>query len=141
MLILVDSREQLPYWKGSQCARTALLVGDYTTAKLLNLFHIERKSMADLYGTIIQGHSRFRREILRSYENKTTLVVYVEGSKKDFVAKKFPRGQDRKIESKTLEKICNSIALRYNLEIVWCKDREDCRVKVLKRLKVEERKV
>lgn len=139
--IVVDSREQLPMWSGGECFKTALNVGDYTTINLLNKFHIERKSLSDLYSTIIQNHKRFRKEILRAWDSKIILVVYVEGSKKDFINKRFPGGDRRNIESTTLEKICNTIQERYDLEIVWCKSRLDCKLKILKRLKNEEHKL
>lgn len=63
MTILVDTREQKPYW---DINRTTLIVGDYTTKKLKNIYHIERKSLQDLYGTLTSGNNRFKYELFLS---------------------------------------------------------------------------
>lgn len=139
-IVIVDTREQLPYWAVPVCRRKKLNVGDYTTTRLLNRFHIERKSLQDLYGTIIQHHARFRREVFRAFDSKTQLVVYVEGTKKQFINKKFPRGHERKIKSETLEKIINTIEDRYQLEIIWNSSRGSCKRAVMQRLMKEEKK-
>ena len=138
MNIVVDSREQKPLWKGSQCLKTAMIVGDYTTVSLLPSFAIERKSPADLYGTILKGHMRFRNEHLRSIDNGIKLVLYVETTKKKFGQKNFPGGQRLQCDGETLLKIITTIESRWPLEVVWCKSRSDCKKKILERLKQEE---
>lgn len=142
MKILVDTREQKAFWTSkATCIRTCLKEGDYTTTLLLNKFHIERKSLQDLYGTIIQGHARFRREILRAEAKGLTLVVVVEGTHKDFVNKNFPRGDQRKTPTTTLTKIVATIKRRYGLEIIFCKNRTQAKAKTFKRLRYEEKKL
>jgi ERCC4-type nuclease len=141
MKILVDTREQTPFWKGANvCRRCCLKEGDYTTELLLNVFHIERKSLQDLYGTLIHNHPRFRREILRAEERGLTLVVVVEGSYKDFVNKNFPRGHQRKTPTTTLKKIVATVKRRYELEIIFCGSRDKAKKKTFERLHLEERK-
>lgn len=140
MLILVDSREQKPYWVGSQCAKTALCVGDYTTAVLLNRFHIERKSASDLYQTITHNHPRFRREIIRSQEGRIVLVVVVEASREKFVGLTWSRVA-LKQRPATLDKILTTVESRYGIEFVWCKDRRCAMNAVEARLRKEERKI
>lgn len=139
MLLLVDSREQLPYWKGSQCAVTSLNVGDYTTANLLNRFHIERKSPADLYQTIIHDHPRFRREVLRAFDADITLVVVVEATRERFINLTWSR-RPLKQRPETLDKILNTVQSRYGLEFIWCKNRGAALCATLARLKKEEQK-
>ncbi len=139
MIILVDTREQLPYYSGTECARICLNTGDYTTAKLLHKFHIERKSPADLFGTITRGCFRFKKEVMRAYHKKTTLVVFVESSRKDFINKNFPRGEQRKVSTEALDKTINTFETKYFLEFVWCKDREAAKKKLYARLRKEER--
>lgn len=124
MLILVDSREQLPYWKGSACAKTALIVGDYTTANLLNKFHIERKSGSDLYGTLTRGMPRFRKEILRALDHHIKLVVLVELSRADFVALKIPYAHKLKVKGESLDKTITTLEQKYKLQFVWCRHRK-----------------
>lgn len=139
MNIISDSREQILIFKESRIIK--LDVGDITTERLHNIFHIERKSGEDLYGTIIQGHARFRNEILRAAASNTKLVVYTECSREDFINKKFKMGFKRKTSSITLDKIITAIAKKYKLEFVWCYGRENMKIKMIKRFEEEEAKL
>lgn len=136
MLILVDTREQLPLFKSGE--RTTLAVGDYTTKKLHGCFHIERKSLQDLYGSIVQGNARLKAELFRAAWEGITICVYVEGSREDFVAKRFPYGRDRKFSSDGLDKLIRTFERKYHLPFHWHRDRAHCRAEVEKRLKLEE---
>lgn len=140
MQLVVDTREQKPYWKGKQCQRMTMNCGDYTTEKLFNKFHIERKSLEDLYGTILAGHIRFRKEHLRSVANEIKLVLFIEGTKKNFGAKKFKDGHRRQCSGQTLVKIIDSIESRWPLEVVWCGSRLKAKRMVYERLQKEERR-
>lgn len=142
MIILIDTREQLQLNFGAiDCRAWTLKEGDYTTIKLYNHFHIERKSPQDLYGSIIQNHMRFRREILRAIEKKLKLVIYVETTRKKFIEKKFPQGDKRKVKSETLNKIIDTLQRHYDLEFVWCRSRKVMQELVLKRFRKEELKL
>lgn len=141
MKIIVDSREQRPYWKGQGFIRKSLIVGDYTTSKLIGSFHIERKSPQDLYSTVTKGHYRFRKEVFRAFEHGIELWVVVESSKKAFINLCFPGGTDRKMKPETLRKIINTIQKRYNLKIVWIRNRELAKKYVLRTLSTQERKL
>ena len=136
MVIIVDTREQLPYWTTN---RKTLLVGDYTTRVLHNHFHIERKSLQDLYGTIIQGNRRFKYELFRAAYNQIKIAVYVEGCYTDFIAKKFPKGSERKCTSEKLAKIIRAFELKYHVEFVWLSCRAHCIDAVRTRLQREEK--
>lgn len=151
MIILVDTREQTPLFKpgrlyaswiaGSfKVTRKTLNVGDYTTEILFGKFTIERKSLQDLYGTLIHNHARFRRAILRAESAGTKMVVVVEGTHSDFINKRFPRGKDRKVEPITLKRIIATVKRRYDLEIVFCSTILKAKKYTIKRLKHEERK-
>jgi ERCC4-type nuclease len=140
MKIIVDTREQLPLWViGNKIIKRKLLVGDYSTELLEHSFCIERKSGADLYGSILQNHVRFRKELVRAKVNKIKLVIYVECCKKDFELKKFPGGERRKCPGETLIKIITTISQRHNVEVVWCANRQALVKKVLTRLRREEK--
>lgn len=142
MKIIVDTREQLPLWEpGLKVIRRKLLVGDYTTEALESSFCIERKSGQDLYGSILQGHVRFRKELVRAKVNSIKLVIFVECCRQDFIDKKFPGGNRRLCSGETLGKIIDTIAARHNIEIVWCNDRSILTSKLLLRLKKEENKL
>lgn len=79
--IVVDTREQLPYtFDGLHTDRSApggrrrivvdrriatLQQGDYSLVGHESRVAVERKSLADLFGTLGQGRERFQRELLR----------------------------------------------------------------------------
>lgn len=132
MVILTDTREQKPLFVQRRCT---LNVGDYTTEKLKDVYHIERKSLADLYQTLTHGNKRFKYELFRAAYNHTTLVVYVEGCKADFIAKRFPGGSERKFSSTGLEKLLRTFETKYHLEFFWHTNRARCRSAVEKELR------
>ncbi len=137
-MIIVDTREQLPIWQRG-IIRLKLEVGDYTTENLHGLFHIERKSPQDLYGTIVQNHVRFRNELIRATIHEIKLVVYVECRKPTFCNLLFPGGSRRKMKPETLTKIVTTIEERYKTEIVWCCSRADLKNKMAERFAKEEK--
>lgn len=136
MKVLTDTRERLPYWATH---RRTLVVGDYTTEKLYNYFHIERKSLQDLYGTLCQGNRRFKYELFKAAHHRITICVYVEGTRADFCAKKWPYGKDRKATSAMLDKLVTTFEKKYYLTFHWHHDRNHCKREVEKRLQQEER--
>lgn len=136
MKIIQDTREQLPMFK--EATVQTMTEGDYTTTKLLGKFHIERKSLSDLYGTIIQGHARFKREILRAKEKNIKLVVYVEGTRSDFIMKRFPMGWKRKMKPGALSQIIDTMSEKYDLEFVFCQDRNNMKHEMITRFNQEE---
>lgn len=133
--IIVDSREQLPLFTG---IRKCLIVGDYTTVKLEGKFHIERKSLSDLYGTLTKGNSRFKYELFRAAYHSIIIEVYVEGTFDDFINKRFPKGNERKFTKDGLERLVATFERKYHLKFHWHKSRKMCQVAVSKRLKSEE---
>jgi len=133
-MILVDTREQKPLWESipGKIERKKLDEGDYTTTDLLNIAHVERKSGNDLYGSIIQGHNRFRDELKRAQAKNLTLSVFVECTKAEFIGKKFKGGYLLKCKPKVIAKILKTIEQKYNVDFVWCEDREDMSQQILK---------
>lgn len=136
MQIITDTREQLPYW--TEHVQT-LIVGDYTTKKLLNRFHIERKSLIDLYGTLTSGNQRFKYELFRAAYNNIAIEVFVEGTYSDFVNKRFPKGNERKFTTEGLKRLITTFEKKYHLPFYWAKNRRDCIKMVQNRLKLKEK--
>jgi len=126
-MIIIDTREQKPLWDPAiyNVIQKKLDEGDYTTEKLYGKAHIERKSGIDLYGSIIQGHVRFRNEIKRALEKNIKFAIFVECSESDFFGKKFKGGYRLKVPSGILRKIISTMIEKYFLEIVWCDGRDD----------------
>ena len=132
-MIIVDTREQKPIWEEKEGVKFQKLdEGDYTTAALLNVAHIERKSGIDLYGSLIQGHKRFAAELQRAIEKDLTFAVFVECSFEDFVRKKFKGGYRLKVSTKILRKIIATFMKNHPVEFVWCDGREDLKEKAEK---------
>lgn len=76
--IIIDSREQSPlaFERLSSEAGT-LYSGDYSIRGFEDLFAVERKSIADLVGSLSSGRDRFERELhrLRGFAFSRLLVV------------------------------------------------------------------
>lgn len=138
MEIIVDTREQRPLFTGDRYTRWGLLVGDYTTRLLFYSYAIERKSLQDLCGTITNGNGRFHRELLRAKVNGIKLVMVVEGTRKNFIAKKFPHGDQRKISGEVLNKIITTFETKHGLEVHWCCSRQQAIRKIRTLFKIEE---
>jgi ERCC4-type nuclease len=126
-MIIVDTREQRPLWdpKTFNVIKTKLDEGDYTTEELYDLAHAERKSGADLYGSIIQGHERFRREILRAADKNMKFAIFVECPEKMFYSKRFAGGYRLRASYGQLRKMIETMTKKYNLEFFWCEGRDD----------------
>lgn len=131
-MIIIDTREQLPLWDdiNFKVIRKKLDEGDYTTEKLYNIAHIERKSPMDFYGSLIQGHKRFSREIQRAIEKDLSFAIFVECTEKKFTSMRFKGAYRLKTKPSTLKKIVDTFQERYPIRIVWCKNREDMKVQM-----------
>lgn len=125
--IIFDTREQKPLWDPAyfNVIRKKLDEGDYTTEVLFNKAHIERKSGCDLYGSIIQGHARFRKEILRAADKKIKFAIFVECPEEMFYRKRFVGGFRLQCSYGQLKKMIATMTKKYSLEFVWCEDRDD----------------
>lgn len=132
-MILVDTREQLPLWNKNDglVIKQKLDEGDYTTDRLFNKAHAERKSAMDLYGSMIRGHKRFCAEIQRAIDKDLSFAVFVECSEKKFIAKRFKGGKRLKVNSKALGKIVRAFKSNYPIDFIWCKNREDMKKRIL----------
>jgi len=123
--IIVDTREQLPLFTHNIISRK-LDEGDYNTEFLLDKIVIERKSPADLYGSIVQGHVRFLDEIMRSRFMDKKIYIVVECTKEQFLNKEWEGAYYCKLSSKVLASIISTIEDKYCVIFLWC----DGRVKV-----------
>jgi len=138
MKIITDTREQLPYWTTT---KRKLEVGDYTTQKLEGIFHIERKSLQDLYGTLVQGNGRFKYELWRAAYYQITIEVHVEGTLDDFINKRFPYGKERKFTTHGLQELIKTFTKKYKLVFVWYTGRKSAQKGVEMRLLEAEKNI
>lgn len=90
LTILVDTREQLPLkFREFPSEITTLKTGDYSVRvgglDLRDVVAIERKSVADLVGSLGQGRERFERELARLARIRWRALV-VEGDLREIAA-------------------------------------------------------
>jgi ERCC4-type nuclease len=126
---LIDSREQsaLDFPSSEHLEWTQIVkldVGDYGCVYKDNTLPpvvFERKSLADLFGTMGKGYPRFKRELARAKESKVQVVLVIEGSLKD-ILKGYKHSKLRGIS--VLRKII-TLRIRYGLEHHFFNSRED----------------
>lgn len=128
MKFLIDNREQRPlsfnHISIKKIENITLSVGDY--GAIFSDTHLvpivfERKSIADLYGTLSKGYDRFKREIERAKEKNIQLIIIVEGTLTKVL-------HGTKYSMRTPESLIYqlfTLRVRYNIETVFCKDAED----------------
>lgn len=120
MQIIIDTREQKPLsFPGYDKIYRKLDEGDYNIAELEDHIVIERKSITDFYGSIIQDHARFKKEILRSKEKNKKFYIFLEGSISDVL----DYCRERELNPRTMGKILITMAKRYNILIIECETR------------------
>ena len=124
--ITIDTREKIPLQFKDSITKT-MNVGDYSGE--INGIQLpvcfDRKSPNDAFGTLVQGHERFKREIERAKEQGIKLIMIVECSYTDFINKRFKGAKFSQIPITTLTKIVHSTMLSHDLEIVFCQDRKE----------------
>lgn len=120
-VIVIDTREQTPlvFDEDTPTTTGTLETGDYSVAGLEWLVAIERKSIADLTGSLTAGRERFERELcrLRGYRFRRLLV---EGTAAD-VDEHLYRSQ---ITPAAIWGALASYEVRYDLPFVFAGDRQ-----------------
>jgi len=134
-MIIIDTREQRPI-KFAASMRLVLSVGDYTSIDQLHKFHIERKSPNDLYGTMLKGHKRFKKELLRAQEKNIKLVMLIECTEETFYSMTWPGAKYCKVSPVTVKRIIKTVSKKYKLKFVWCNGRKEMKTTILKLLKL-----
>lgn len=127
-MIIVDSREQKPLWKRGEIVVRKIDCGDYATARTEPILVVERKSPGDLYGTILAGHERFRRELMRSLHKD--FYVFVECPKSVFVGKQWSGAYRVRGSSAMLASIIETLEEEWDITFVWCANRNDMKRKI-----------
>ena len=126
--IVVDSREQLPFWPNLE--RKGLKTGDYSIKGYENRIAIERKSLADLAGTLGKGHARFRKELERA-KNLDYFAVVVEGSRTALERKEWYQSFRCKMHGYVLAKIVDTLDVKYGVHFIFCNGREEAKRVIL----------
>ena len=112
--LLVDTREQTPLtFEHLPSAPAALQSGDYSVRGLEDVFAVERKSLADLVGSLKSGRDRFMRELhrLRGFSFARLLVV---GTMQEL----YTMSQRGRVNLDQVEHSLLSIEQRYHVPVV-----------------------
>jgi len=85
-IIVIDTRESLPYEFPApvKTVTKKLDAGDYSLEGFESFIIIERKTLADAYGTIGQGRERFVKE-LEKFKNYEYAAIVIESDLKNFL--------------------------------------------------------
>ncbi|MEM7387249.1 MAG: ERCC4 domain-containing protein [Verrucomicrobiota bacterium] len=112
--VVIDTREKAPLRFSENTESGSLYSGDYSIKGYEDIFAVERKSLADLTGSLSSGRDRFQRELhrLRGYRFKRLLIV---ASKADAKAKKY-RSQ---ITPASVFGSVQAFEVRYDIPVIW----------------------
>ncbi len=127
MIVVIDTREQLPYmFSGCRILSKKLNAGDYSIEGWEDKISIERKSAADLYGSITQNRDRFEREleVLQDYKFKGLVI---EEEELDLLC---PEMYGRYIDCNSIYGSIISFEIKYGLNVYYG-NRKRCENKIL----------
>lgn len=128
MRIVIDTREKkaLNFRIGGELKGTVvkkLDVGDYSfmdgETDYSEKISIERKSAADLYGTMGKGNRRFKRELIRAKDYDYFAIV-VEESYSTVRDRKFEGSRFTEMWGATVLKTCFTFSLKYGINVFFC---------------------
>jgi len=122
MIIICDTREQLPYhFSDFDCnvIRAGLPIGDYSLQGFTDQVAVERKTLNDLLGSLTRGRDRFEKELSRARHYQLFAVV-IEGTFNDI-----RQGRYRsKIHPNAVLQSIIAWTIRYNVQFIWAGDRD-----------------
>jgi len=121
-IIIVDSREQKPYFtKNVEVA--GLKTGDYSIKGYEDRIAIERKSIADLFGTLGKGNKRFKKELERS-RSLEYFAIIIDGTFRQVRDKDFPDSYRTKMKGFVILKILFTLIVKYKVHVFFGGDRK-----------------
>lgn len=144
MTILVDTREQMPLRFPANPAlekveETTLTYGDYMirfSDGTIPPVTFERKSLADLFGTLGKGYERFKAEFLGAKEAGLSFVLLIEASLSQ-VAQGYPRSS---IPGSQIVQQLFTLMTSYGIRVVFCQDAEEAGLWLLEQAKAVGRR-
>ena len=128
MILLQDTREKTPLEivdpEVCSVKICKLEVGDYCVEHEngeISATCFERKSLADLFGSLSANYPRFKEEVMRAKELGITLILIVECS----FTKVLGGYKHSTVSGVSILKTMFSLWARYGVFPVFCKDREE----------------
>ena len=124
--IIEDSREQTPLcfdgFKGVSVIRRGLKTGDYSVSGYEDCICFERKAIGDAVSTLVNGHTRFLKEMerMRDFEANYILIEHSPSVLYNYCAR---HGWQNKFD--VVIQSLLAYAYHYHCRVRFCKDRED----------------
>lgn len=119
MKILIDTREQLPYYFQTPAIRGTLATGDYSLSGAEHLIAIERKTLPDLISCLCNGRQRFERELHRG-KTLDYFAIIIEATLTDIISGSYRSKMTPKAAIQSLL----AFSVRYRLPIFFAESRE-----------------
>lgn len=117
-IVVVDTREVLPYTFQTPSVRGTLKTGDYSLVDFEDKISIERKEKNDLIGCLSSGRDRFKRELVRGTKLGYFALV-VEASLSDIVTGNYRS----RMNPKSVVQSLISFSVKYRLPIFFADNR------------------
>jgi ERCC4-type nuclease len=124
--IIEDSREQSPLsfdgFRDVEVIRRGLKTGDYSLQGYEDRICFERKAIGDAVSTLINGHTRFLKEMerMRDFEVNYILIEHSPSVLYNYCAR---HGWQNKFD--VVIQSLLAYAYHYHCRVRFCKDRED----------------
>ena len=134
--IITDTREQTELdftgFRGVESVRSGLKTGDYSVQGYEDKICFERKSIPDLVQTLIEGHSRFLKEIerMKSFKRAYILIEHTAGTVYRYCER---HGWESRFD--TIIQSLLAYACHAGVRIRFCKDRQDMAAYIVKKSK------
>ena len=123
--IIVDSREQQKLWTKDVIVK-GMKTGDYSVEyngiDYSDKIALERKSLSDLFGTLGQGHARFKKELERARELEYFAII-IDGSINNIYTKNFVGAKYTRIQGYVIAKILFTLHIKYGINIFFGENR------------------
>jgi ERCC4-type nuclease len=95
------------------CFEKHLVTGDYSIEGLESEVCVERKQLADLYGTLGKGRSRFQKEVERMADMQFSAVVIEADLREVWRPRDFHQTWQSRLQPRSVEGTMNAWAIRY----------------------------
>lgn len=145
MVILIDTREQVPLTfakcEGVETIVQMLPVGDYSARG--SRVVIERKSVADLYGSYTANYDAERAKIVKAKELGLKFILAIEGSVFDIRSGYSYWKNGEQVESKrsgiSMIRTLLTVSRKYDIPIWWCNSRKEMSFLIMEYLLADEK--
>ena len=114
-VIVIDTREPIPYEFTCPTIRATLKTGDYSLFDYQNMIGIERKAKDDLIACLGRDRDRFEAELTRA-QSFQFFAVLVEGTFEDLASGRYTS----RMNSHSAVESISAFEVRYSIPFLFC---------------------